>query len=130
MKTKTRRLDRQDFGYNIRLDPNSIRFNVEEEAFGYARAQMIHMVYGEHVGEYVYATTHPATWWDHFKQDVFPEFLLKRYPAQYTTDSVRLDIKAMYPDYQPIHGYNQPYYHIREVEVGPLWGIPEDSETS
>lgn len=36
----------------------------------------------------------PKTWWEAFKEQNYPEFLLKKYPVKY--DSVC--IKALYPD--------------------------------
>lgn len=32
----------------------------------------------------------PTTWWDHFKQDKFPAFLLKRFPVKYKTTTNRV----------------------------------------
>lgn len=32
----------------------------------------------------------PRTWWDHFKRDVFPDWLLFRYPPKYTDHIVTI----------------------------------------
>lgn len=37
----------------------------------------------------------PKTWWDHFKQDKFPKWLLKRFPAKYENIEVLDKYAAM-----------------------------------
>lgn len=36
----------------------------------------------EHIYEVTWA--YPATWWEHFKHDVMPEWFTKYFPVQYT----------------------------------------------
>lgn len=50
-------------------------------------------VCGENQKPYTYDI--PASWWDHFKRDCFPKWLLKRFPAK--TISKTIDIKTIYP---------------------------------
>lgn len=38
----------------------------------------------------------PFTWWDHFKRDHFPKWLLKRFPPKYIKFSYQFDL--LYPD--------------------------------
>lgn len=37
----------------------------------------------------------PNTWWDHFKQDYFPEWLLERFPVKYIKFKYEFDL--LYP---------------------------------
>lgn len=38
----------------------------------------------------------PATWWDHFKEEHFPDWLLERFPPKYVKFSYKFDL--LYPD--------------------------------
>ena len=49
-------------------------------------------LYGEHISTLEVA--YPATWWNHFKQDNFPKWLLKRHPVEKTV--VVVEAKALY----------------------------------
>lgn len=40
--------------------------------------------------------TYPRSWWDGFKKDLFPAWLLKRYPAKMT--ATQLEADALYPN--------------------------------
>ena len=119
---KDRQLVRQTYNLEATVPPGSIRFNVEENLQGEMRARILHHVYNEQVGVYYYSTQWPETWWDHFKQDVFPKLgrvgqrLLLRYPVMYNSKTVKLDVQAMYPDFVPINGYGQVNYIVREVD--------------
>ena len=119
--TRDRSLNRQDYAMEARVPPASIRFNVEENLQGEMRARIVHHVYQEQVGVYYYSVQWPDTWWDHFKQDVFPclgrvgQRLLLRYPVMYNSKTVQLDVQAMYPDFVPINGYGQVNYIVREM---------------
>ena len=119
--TRDRSLNRQDYVMEARVPPASIRFNVEENLQGEMRARIVHHVYQEQVGVYYYSVQWPDTWVDHFKQDVvtkwgkFGTWLLDRYPIQYNSKTVQLDVQAMYPDFVPINGYGQVNYIVREM---------------
>lgn len=41
----------------------------------------------------------PATWWDHFRQDVIPKWFVKKYPIKYTRRwrTVEFNHKALFP---------------------------------
>ena len=55
--------------------------------------RVIQEVYGEHLG--TLEVKWPATWWQHFKQDVFPAWLLRRFPVRYAVE--RHDARLLYP---------------------------------
>ena len=59
----------------------------------------------------------PKTWFDHFKQDHFPKWLLDRYPVEYVTETRSIDMafSARYPTFQPAK--RMPYVIVREVKV-------------
>lgn len=39
----------------------------------------------------------PTTWFQRFKLDVFPEFLLKRFPVTYITNKLSINARTVYP---------------------------------
>lgn len=46
----------------------------------------------------------PATWWQHFKQDVFPEWLLARFPVRQkqTVRRVHFEAVEVYPRFSKV----------------------------
>jgi len=38
----------------------------------------------------------PTSWWQHFKQDVFPAWLLKKFPVKRTVH--KIDVVSLYPE--------------------------------
>jgi hypothetical protein len=116
-----RALNREDYNMEASVPPGSVRFNVEETLQGDLRARLLHYVYQEQIGNYRHTVSYPATWWQHFKQDCFPKWLLERFPVQYNSNSVLLDVQTMYPDYRPLDGYKSQYI-VREVH-----GLRKDS---
>jgi len=58
--------------------------------------QLTGFIYGERSPE----TTiqYPSTWWDAFKIRWFNKYLLKKYPAKYTTHHIQFNV--MYPDFK------------------------------
>jgi len=42
---------------------------------------------------------YPRDWWQHFKKDCFPKWLLKKYPVK--TRKHTLKVRAVYPDFKP-----------------------------
>lgn len=115
LNVRERRLDRQQFNIQNKLPPESIRYNIDD-FYGESLARMTAYVYSESLGRYVHEWKYPSSWWQHLKRDHFPKWLLDRYPVQYTTNTVVLTGEAMYPDYRPPHGFNEPFYMIREVD--------------
>lgn len=118
--TNDRRLERQDYAMEAVVPPASIRFNVEENLQGEMRARIVHHVYQEQVGDYYHCVQYPASWWDHFKQDIFPKLgrlgqrLLLRYPVNYTDNTVLLNVQTMYPEFRPLDGYKS-FYIVKEM---------------
>ena len=121
----TRALNREDYAMEAIVPPASIRFNVEENLQGEMRARILHHVYQEQIGNYYHCVQYPATWWDHFKQDVFPmlgrlgQRLLLRYPVNYTDNTTLLNVQVMYPEFQPPEGYGKSQYIVREMTRTP-----------
>lgn len=120
--TRAVALNREDYTMEAIVPPGSVRFNVEETLQGEMRARILHHVYQEQLGSYYHCVQYPASWWDHFKQDVFPKLgrlgqrLLLRYPVEYTDNTVLLDTQTMYPEYRPLEGYGKPQYIVRVME--------------
>jgi len=54
-------------------------------------------IWGEHLPEK--NISYPSDWWQAFKARWFPEWLLKRYPAKYTTQHITASI--IYPGLNP-----------------------------
>lgn len=115
LNVRDRRLDRQQFNIQHTLPPESIRYNIDN-FYGESLARMTAYVYSESLGRYIHEWKYPSSWWQHFKRDHFPKWLLDRYPVQYTTNTIVLDGQAMYPNYRPPRGFNEPFYMIREID--------------
>ena len=58
----------------------------------------------------------PKTWFDHFKQDHFPKWLLEKYPVKYNTETKTIDLtfSVRYPDFHPAN--KMPYVVVREIK--------------
>ena len=111
---RQRALERQTFAVTRELPVDAYR-NYVDDFNQQVRATLTAYIYYESMGKYTHSWTHPTTWWDHFKRDHFPKWLLAKYPAKYTTESVTLDARAIYPDWNPPNGYTEPRYIIREM---------------
>jgi len=46
-----------------------------------------------------YEVSYPATWWQHFKKEVFPRRLVKRWPVVWKKHKIKYNLKATYPDF-------------------------------
>jgi hypothetical protein len=44
----------------------------------------------------------PTSWWQHLKQDHFPQWAVKKWPVRYKTESksYQFDVKALFPELQ------------------------------
>lgn len=77
------------------------------------------VVYQEEVGNLVEAMSIrvPKTWFDHFKKDVFPKWLLDMFPVEYETHwkTVDLTFSARYPDFHPAN--RMECVIVREMEI-------------
>jgi len=77
-----------------------IPFDITMDRIPMHRAIMVRLardVYGKnHEGTTV---KYPATWWQAFKEQYFPWWLLKRYPVERTV--VYVNFKEIYPDFVP-----------------------------
>lgn len=62
----------------------------------------------------------PKTWWDAFKEEFFPAWLLKRYPARYETIEKQVNVRqtAYYPKLPLALEPGPVCFHTR-AEVGP-----------
>jgi len=58
---------------------------------------------------------HPASWWEHFKQEKFPQWLLKRFPARQKCEikTLHFERTAIYPE-APVMGKPYQKYVIKE----------------
>lgn len=112
---KERALDRKQYNVDQALPPEAIRFNVDE-MYHPMRARLSAYIYTESIGEYEHRTAFPLTWWDHFKRDHFPKWLLDRFPVRYNIEYTTLTAEAMYPEFRPPNGYSQVRYIIRETD--------------
>lgn len=54
-------------------------------------------IYGQELGFYTFR--YPKGWFQAFKKQFFPYFILKRFPVVYK--EVRIEIKALFPDFNP-----------------------------
>lgn len=52
----------------------------------------------------------PATWWDHFKRDCFPNWLLRRFPPQVQlhSEKVTFKLKETYPKMPAMSTWGDP----------------------
>lgn len=86
--------------------------------------EVTRMVYHEELGtKEVIAKAQlfvPETWWDHFKQDVMPKWMLPYFKEiNYKCESVEtksvFDVKMAFPDYVPPMGLHQ-FVRITEMK--------------
>jgi len=63
----------------------------------FIQAFVTRRVVTNHVGVKTYV--HPSTWWQHFKQSFYPEWLLDIFPVK--TKTVEFSFRAIFPDYKP-----------------------------
>lgn len=54
----------------------------------------------------------PATWFDHFKQDCFPSWLLRKFPAKFKTKNI--EIRECYPALK-LPNAEKKYYYIADI---------------
>lgn len=60
----------------------------------------------------------PSSWWQHFKQDAFPAWLLRRFPVKTTkitkTNSKLFRAMALFPDFCPQYpeDIGKPVFHV------------------
>ena len=82
----------------------ALSFNVRE-AFGHYVVQIKREMYGERIQKTVtveFVFKQPATWWQHFKQDNLPAWLLLKFPVQYSLHgekkTVEFDRAFIFPE--------------------------------
>jgi hypothetical protein len=63
--------------------------------------------------------SYPKTWWDGFKLACFPKYLLKRFPAEFTT--VHFDVSIVYPQIELPRERSFVHVKTRE-ETTANWG--------
>lgn len=114
---RDREFKRDTFAVTRVLPVDAYRSYTDELNIG-MKVDLTAYIYYESMGVYTHTWTYPTTWWDHFKQECFPKWLLAKYPAKYTTESIELDAKAIFPDWNPPRGYTEHRYIIREIVRG------------
>lgn len=92
-----------EFSINPR-DFMGLSFDVRD-ALGRYTARIMQKMYGDQIQKEVPVTFYckvPAGWWQHFKQENFPAWLLRKYPVKYVTFSdtkvVEINRKYLFPD--------------------------------
>ena len=70
---------------------------IREWIDGNFSAQLRGFLWGD--PERTHAVTYPATWWQAFKRDYFPPWLLERFPVKWST--VKFTFRTLYPDFRP-----------------------------
>ena len=82
----------------------SMAFDVRQ-AFGQYMVRIQREMFGDKVKKdvmVIFTIKHPKTWWQHFKQDNFPAWLLRRFPVQYAihteNKTVEFDRTFVFPN--------------------------------
>jgi len=84
------------FQKEIRIS-NSVNQSFEAiRLHSYIHNEEITRFFAEIVGERIvknfeYEFKKPATWFQHFKESCFPNFLLKKFPVKYTSETQKID---------------------------------------
>lgn len=110
-KVTERTFDKEVYSYSSIIPRENLRgFTVMDEEWGEIKLRLDACVTSEKLGSAV--VEYPATWFDHFKRDVLPRWLSKRYPPKMITRM--FDAKVLYPEYQTPDPFGRPYFIIRE----------------
>lgn len=60
-------------------------------------AQVNKYVWSEHLESPIAIVQIPSTWWQHFKQDKFPTWLIKKFPVKYDQERIEFERRVIYP---------------------------------
>lgn len=96
--------------FRQRISPSLILNLSEDHVYNCLELEIKRHFYGERKEEnHIISFQKPATWWEHFKEAKFPQWLLSRYPVKYVTETavVTLSRAFEFPD---------AYHH----DFGPL----------
>ena len=120
IETKDVILHKIKYGLRDYIDPNLLDESVTIEWDWYVNRIVVmvkNMMWAEDLKKYEFKW--PRDWWQALKERWFPEWLLERYPIEYTIKIV--DIKAIYPDlYKLISMPNKYEYRIRVMNEESL----------
>lgn len=97
----------------FKIPPEMVEVDPYMEAAQFAEDIIVHIrvgLYAERLHPYTFSK--PKNWWQHFKQDCFPEWLLEYFPVQDT--KIVVSSKVMYPEYVPPYP-NMPYVMVYEI---------------
>lgn len=84
-----------------------------DKVLGQFLVRLEHFVYSKTLD--VIEVKYPASWWQHFKQAFFPQWLLRYFPVKETV--VKYDVAALYPDITPKIYNCQPYLRVMPKEM-------------
>ena len=71
------------------------KFDISQWLYGKFKADLSGYLLGEDMDKR--EVSYPADWWQHFKKDKFPKWLLKRYPVKTIVEV--MDAKILYTEY-------------------------------
>jgi hypothetical protein len=86
-----------EFELPVEVETNTRLRHYKDHIAGQVVCQLLHSVYGQK-RPFDFDYTYPATWWEHFKQDCFPKWLLRRYPPKMKTKRISYDAYALFPE--------------------------------
>jgi hypothetical protein len=108
LKDKAYVLNKITHAMEIRINPQDfaqLSFAIGDRHFGQYAIYIEREMFGERVQKEVdvdVSFSYPKTWWQHFKKENFPNWLLKKYPVQYAyetkTETVLFDRNFVFPN--------------------------------
>ncbi len=93
-------LEKIEFGLDNIVQPSFLDAEVSVEQYleNLLRVRVKGFLLGESMGHKA-VFKYPLDWWQAFKKQWFPRWLLKKFPVMYRT--IEFDAKAYYPDFKP-----------------------------
>lgn len=108
LKNKEYVLQKITEAMQMRINPQDfaqLSFSISSLMYGRYALYIQREMYGEKIQKEVeveVSFSYPKTWWQHFKKENFPNWLLKKYPVEYAyetkTETVLLDRTFVFPN--------------------------------
>lgn len=114
-------LERLRFGLQTRLDAELLSANVrcaEDILTQSVIFEVRGSIWAEKKSAQVFSFEYPADWWQAFKSRWFPSWAKRRWPVE--MQKIKVDVKAIYPDYRPALPDREYRLMIHKVDFDPM----------
>lgn len=94
--------------------------NFHRDLIGNERIRFFAEIVGEKlVKNFEYEFKKPATWFQHFKESYFPNFLLKKFPVKYTSEIQKIDFTQyrIFPEMEFPHRDDRRRNYIIQEQI-------------